>query len=54
LNALDPTSAPREVSKAAIESRRLSDLSPMPAGLLNTLTKEEILHLLNWLEAGAR
>jgi putative heme-binding domain-containing protein len=54
LNALDPASAPRSVPKASIESRRLSELSPMPSGLVNTLAKEEVVELLRWLEAGPR
>ena len=39
------------VAKSEIESRSLSKTSPMPAGLLNTFTKEEILDLLAYLES---
>ena len=39
------------IKKSEIESRSLSKVSPMPAGLLNTLTKEEILDLLAYLES---
>jgi putative heme-binding domain-containing protein len=39
------------IKKSEIESRRFSKVSPMPAGLLNTLTKDEILDLLAYLES---
>jgi putative heme-binding domain-containing protein len=39
------------VTKADIKSRDLSKVSPMPTGLLNTFTKEEILDLLAFLES---
>jgi putative heme-binding domain-containing protein len=39
------------IKKSEIESRQLSKVSPMPAGLLNTFTKEEILDLLAYLES---
>ena len=39
------------VKKSEIESRQLSKISPMPVGLLNTFTKEEILDLLAYLES---
>ena len=39
------------IKKSEIESRSLSKISPMPAGLLNTLTKDEILDLLAYLES---
>jgi len=35
-----------------IRSRQISDISPMPPGLLNTLKAEQILDLLAWFEAG--
>lgn len=41
-----------EISKADIVSHRESDLSPMPEGLLNSLSREEVLDLLAFLEAG--
>ena len=39
------------VKKSEIESRQLSKTSPMPVGLLNTFTQEEILDLLAYLES---
>ena len=39
------------VQKSEIESRQLSKTSPMPAGLLNTFTQEEILDLLAYMES---
>jgi len=41
----------KEISKADIKSREVSKISPMPPGLLNMLTKEEILDLLAYFEA---
>ena len=41
-----------EISKSIIEEERPSLVSWMPEGLLNTLTKNEILDLLAYLEAG--
>lgn len=40
------------LKKADIAERKLKDLSPMPLGLLNTQSKEEILDLLAWIETG--
>ncbi len=39
------------IAKADIKSRDLSKVSPMPSGLLNTFSKEEILDLLAFLES---
>ena len=39
------------VGKSDIESRKLSNISPMPAGLLNTFSESEILDLLAYLES---
>lgn len=39
-----------EVPKVEIESHAVSGISPMPQGLLNTLTRDEILDLLAFLE----
>jgi hypothetical protein len=33
-----------------IKQRTISEISPMPAGLLNTLKAEQILDLLAWFE----
>jgi putative heme-binding domain-containing protein len=41
-----------EIPKNKIKSRKLSDVSPMPTGLLNTLTADQILDILAWFEAG--
>ena len=40
-----------EVKKADIASRKPSKLSPMPEGLLNNLSKEDILDLLAYIES---
>ena len=39
-----------EIGKAMIKERTISEISPMPAGLLNTLKAEQILDLLAWFE----
>ena len=47
--------APEEatvINKSDVELSRPSSISPMPAGLLNSLTREEILDLLAFLQAG--
>jgi putative heme-binding domain-containing protein len=47
-----PTAAQvQKIAKSAIKSRRPSTLSLMPAGLVNTLDKEQILDLLAYLLA---
>jgi putative heme-binding domain-containing protein len=51
INPVDPDQR-RRLAKADIVTRRVSDLSPMPAGLLNTLNRDEILDLLAWMESG--
>lgn len=43
-----------DVKKGNIKERRPSKLSPMPEGLVNIMTKEEILDLVAYLESGAR
>jgi len=43
-----------EVRKRDIAKRAPSKLSPMPEGLVNILTKEEILDLLAYIEAGGK
>lgn len=40
------------ISKSDIAEQKPKDLSPMPMGLLNPLSKEEILDLLAWIESG--
>ncbi len=39
-----------EVGKAMIKQRTISEVSPMPAGLLNSLKAEQILDMLAWFE----
>jgi hypothetical protein len=41
-----------EISKDKVESHRESPVSPMPEGLLNTLSRDEVLDLLAYLESG--
>ncbi|MBI3875694.1 MAG: c-type cytochrome, partial [Verrucomicrobia bacterium] len=43
-----------EIKKADIKSRAPSKLSPMPEGLVNILSKEEILDLIAFLESAGR
>ena len=43
-----------EVKKSEIAKRAPSKISPMPEGLLNILTKDEILDLLTYIEAGGK
>jgi putative heme-binding domain-containing protein len=50
INPADPDQR-RRVSKADIATQRVSELSPMPANLLDTLKREEILDLLAWIES---
>ena len=39
-----------EIAKAMIKERSVSEISPMPAGLLNSLKADQILDLLAWFE----
>jgi putative heme-binding domain-containing protein len=50
-NPIDPDER-RRVAKNQIESQRVSQISPMPEGLLNTLERDEVLDLLAWLASG--
>jgi len=50
-NMLDPGNF-TDVKRGDIEEQRISDVSMMPSGLLNTLTKEEVLDLLAYLRSG--
>ena len=43
-----------DVKKSDIASRAPSKLSPMPEGLVNVLTKEDLLDLMAYLESGGR
>ena len=49
-NALSPEVI--EIGKSMIQKRTISEVSPMPPGLLNALKAEQILDLLAWFEAG--
>jgi putative heme-binding domain-containing protein len=51
INPVDPDQR-RRLTKADVASQRVSEVSPMPGGLLDTLTREEILDLLAWIESG--
>jgi putative heme-binding domain-containing protein len=51
----DPlTRAEQTVARSAIDEIRPSTISPMPEGLLQILTQDEILDLLAFLESGGR
>jgi putative heme-binding domain-containing protein len=41
-----------EVAKAQIKERKISDVSPMPPGLLNALKAEQIFDVLAYFESG--
>ena len=43
-----------EIDKIDIVAQKISNISWMPEGLLNTLNEEEILDLLAFIEAGGR
>ena len=43
-----------EVLKSEIAKRTPSKISPMPEGLVNNLTKDEILDLIAYLESGGK
>ena len=51
-NPLNPGERAKEVAKEDVDERAESKVSLMPLGLLNTLSEEEILDLLGYLEAG--
>lgn len=51
-NPLSPETV--EIGKSLIRSRALAEASPMPAGLLNALRLEQILDLLDFMEAGGK
>ena len=50
-NLLMPEKVKR-IQKKDVEERFSSQVSPMPAGLVNVLTRQEILDLVSFLEAG--
>jgi putative heme-binding domain-containing protein len=50
-NLLTPKKVTK-LKKSAVDESIPSKVSPMPAGLVNVLTKDEILALLGFLEAG--
>ncbi len=43
-----------EMAKSAVQKRAPSKVSPMPEGLVNVLTKDDILDLLAYLESGGK
>jgi len=51
INPVDPDQR-RRINKSDIATQRVSDVSPMPGGLIDTLTREEIFDLLAWIESG--
>ena len=52
---VNPFTADRtELKKSDIKSRRAAKLSPMPEGLVNVLSKDDLLDLLAYLEAAGR
>lgn len=51
-NPLDGSEKPKEVAKGDIEERMESKISLMPPGLLNSLSKADILDLLVYVESG--
>ncbi len=51
-NPLENEAQPQEIRKDAIDERTASNVSIMPEGLLNTLTREEILDLLAFVVKG--
>jgi len=52
---LDPlTNAKTEVKRSDVAKRAPSKTSPMPEGLVNILSKDEMLDLLAYIEAGGK
>ena len=54
LHTADSLAAPVTIRKDEIDERKLSTTSTMPARLLNTLQKSEILDLLAYLDCGCQ
>jgi putative heme-binding domain-containing protein len=52
MNPLAPEQV--EILKTNLKARRVSAISPMPEGLVNILSAEELLDLLAYLESGGR
>ena len=52
-NALKPEEK-LEIKKSEVKSRALSKISPMPEGLVNTFSKEEILDLMAYMESAGK
>ncbi|MFP6604539.1 MAG: c-type cytochrome, partial [Pirellulaceae bacterium] len=50
-NLLLPNAVTR-VAKKDVDEKIASKISPMPVGMLNVLTRQEILNLMSFLEAG--
>jgi alcohol dehydrogenase (cytochrome c) len=51
-NPLNEGEKPKEVAKSEIDQRAESETSLMPLGLLNVLSKQDILDLLSYIESG--
>ena len=52
---IDPLKGTTErLSQTQVTGKKMSKLSPMPAGLLDVLTKDEILDLLAYIETGGK
>jgi len=43
-----------EIRTADVVSRRPSKISPMPAGLVNSFSEDEILDLIAYMESGGK
>ena len=41
-----------KIDADAVEGRKMSKLSPMPEGLVDNLTKEEVLDLIAYIKSG--
>ena len=48
------TNQKKEIARKDIEKREPSKVSPMPEGLVNILSKNEILDLLAYIESGGK
>jgi len=48
------TNQKKEIARKDVEKREPSKVSPMPEGLVNILTKNEILDMLAYIESGGK
>jgi putative heme-binding domain-containing protein len=51
LELIDPSMKPIRVSRSEIVERRLGEISPMPAGLVDGLSAQEFADLIAFLES---